>query len=78
MPFAPDAGASGVFPACGCPFASSLLEGGSCAFGARLLPARTGVLAGEGCLSKKYGKHLPFGGKSVPLQADYYQKRISD
>ncbi|HIZ02246.1 MAG TPA: hypothetical protein H9819_08395 [Candidatus Bacteroides merdipullorum] len=31
-----------------------------------------------GCHSKKYAKHLLFAGKSVPLQADYYQKRLSD
>ena len=28
--------------------------------------------------AKKNIKHLSFGRKSVPLQADYYQKRISD
>ena len=30
------------------------------------------------CCAKKNIKHLSFGRKSVPLQADYYQKRISD
>jgi len=38
--------------------------------------AKSGRLAQR--LTKKDTKHLPFVRKSVPLQADYYQKRISD